>query len=135
MLFKDFQEKRVHFAVVIDEYGGVSGIITLEDVLEEIVGYIEDETDEDEEKKMVLRRDKDAWVIRSELPISRFNKLFDMDLDDRAFDTIGGLITQQLGHVPRRGERIMINDRRIEVIGADGRRARLLRVNIVPNYN
>ena len=134
-MIKDFQEKRVHFAVVIDEYGGVSGIITLEDVLEEIVGYIEDETDEDEEKKMVLRRDKDAWVIRSELPISRFNKLFDMDLDDRAFDTIGGLITQQLGHVPRRGERIMINDRRIEVIGADGRRARLLRVNIVPNYN
>ena len=122
-------------AIVVDEYGGVVGLITIEDVLEEIVGYIEDETDEDEEKKMVLRRDKDAWVIRSELPISRFNKLFDMDLDDRAFDTIGGLITQQLGHVPRRGERIMINDRRIEVIGADGRRARLLRVNIVPNYN
>ncbi|MBL09571.1 MAG: magnesium/cobalt efflux protein [Acidiferrobacteraceae bacterium] len=135
VLLQEFRDSRNHMAIVVDEYGGVVGLITIEDVLEEIVGYIEDETDEDEEKKMVLRRDKDAWVIRSELPISRFNKLFDMDLDDRAFDTIGGLITQQLGHVPRRGERIMINDRRIEVIGADGRRARLLRVNIVPNYN
>ena len=135
VLLQEFRDSRNHMAIVVDEYGGVIGLITIEDVLEEIVGDIEDETDADEEKEMVLRRDKDVWVVRSELPINRFNKLFNMDLDDKDFDTIGGLITQRLGHVPRRGERIMVNDRQIEVIGADRRRARLLRVNIIPKYN
>ena len=111
VLLQEFRDSRNHMAIVVDEHGGVIGLITIEDVLEEIVGDIEDETDADEEKEMVLRRDKDVWIIRSELPISRFKKLCNMDLDDRDFDTIGGLVTQRLGHVPRRGERIMVNDR------------------------
>ena len=105
-------------------------MITIEDVLEEIVGDIEDETDMDEENKMVLRRDKNDWVIRAELPISRFNKLFGMNLDDRDVDTIGGLVTTHLGHVPRRGEQMTLDGREIEVISADGRRTRLLRVHL-----
>tara|TARA_Y100001934_G_C12304207_1_gene751545 strand:+ start:79 stop:732 length:654 start_codon:yes stop_codon:yes gene_type:complete len=111
VLLQEFRDSRNHMAIVGDENGGVIGLITIEDVLEEIVGDIEDETDADEEKEMALRRDKDVWIIRSELPISRFKKLCNMDLDDRDFDTIGGLVTQRLGHVPRRGERIMVNDR------------------------
>ena len=134
VLLQEFRDSRNHMAIVVDEYGGVVGLITIEDVLEEIVGDIEDETDIDEENKMVLRRDKNDWVIRAELPISRFNKLFGMNLDDRNVDTIGGLVTNHLGHVPRRGEQIILDGREIEVISADGRRTRLLRVGL-PSAN
>ena len=134
VLLQEFRDSRNHMAIVVDEYGGVVGLITIEDVLEEIVGDIEDETDMDEENKMVLRRDKNDWVIRAELPISRFNKLFGMNLDDRDVDTIGGLVTTHLGHVPRRGEQIILDGREIEVISADGRRTRLLRVGL-PSAN
>jgi len=70
---------------------------------------------------MVLRRDKNDWVIRAELPRGRFNKLFGMNLDDKEVDTIGGLVTNQLGHVPKRGERIILDGHEIEVLSADGR--------------
>jgi magnesium and cobalt transporter len=118
-------------AIVVDEYGGVVGLITIEDVLEQIVGDIVDEHDIDEETSMVLRRDESDWVIKAELPISSFNQFFVTDLDDLEVDTVGGMVTNQLGHVPRRGESVMLAGHEVEVLSADSRRARLLRVSVL----
>ena len=133
LLLQEFRNSRNHMAIVVDEYGGVVGLVTIEDVLEQIVGEIEDETDIDEESKMVLRRDESDWVIKAELPIGSFNHLFGADLSSRDVDTVGGIVTNQLGHVPKRGERVVLAGREVEVLSADGRRARLLRVNTSPS--
>ena len=130
VLLQEFRDSRNHMAIVVDEYGGVIGLVTIEDVLEQIVGEIEDETDIDEESKMVLRRDESDWVIKAELPISSFNHLFGADLSDLDMDTVGGMVTDELGHVPKRGERVVLAGHEVEVLSADGRRARLLRVNV-----
>ena len=130
VLLQEFRNSRNHMAIVVDEYGGVIGLVTIEDVLEQIVGEIEDETDIDEESKMVLRRDESDWVIKAELPIGSFNHLFGADLNDWDVDTVGGIVTNELGHVPKRGERVVLAGREVEVLSSDGRRARLLRVNI-----
>jgi magnesium and cobalt transporter len=131
VLLQEFRDSRNHMAIVVDEYGGVIGLVTIEDVLEQIVGEIEDETDVDEESKMVLRRDENDWVIKAELPISSFNHLFETDLNDRDVDTVGGIVTNELGHVPKRGERVVLAGHEVEVLSADGRRARLLRINVL----
>jgi magnesium and cobalt transporter len=131
VLLQEFRNSRNHMAIVVDEYGGVVGLVTIEDVLEQIVGDIEDETDVDEDSKMVLRRDENDWVIKAELPIGSFNHLFGADLNDRDMDTVGGIVTNELGHVPTRGERVVIAGHEVEVLSADGRRARLLRVNVL----
>ena len=130
VLLQEFRDSRNHMAIVVDEYGGVIGLVTIEDVLEQIVGEIEDETDIDEESKMVLRRDESDWVIKAELPIGSFNNLFGVDLNDRDVVTVGGIVTNELGHVPKRGERVVLAGHEVEVLSADGRRARLLRVNV-----
>ena len=130
VLLQEFRDSRNHMAIVVDEYGGVIGLVTIEDVLEQIVGEIEDETDIDEENKLVLRRDESDWVIKAELPISSFNHLFGADLSDLDMDTVGGMVTNELGHVPKRGERVVLAGHEVEVLSADGRRARLLRVNV-----
>jgi len=130
VLLQEFRDSRNHMAIVVDEYGGVIGLVTIEDVLEQIVGEIEDETDIDEESKMVLRRDESDWVIKAELPIGSFNNLFGADLNDRDVVTVGGMVTNELGHVPKRGERVVLAGHEVEVLSADGRRARLLRVNV-----
>jgi magnesium and cobalt transporter len=133
VLLQEFRNSRNHMAIVVDEYGGVVGLITIEDVLEQIVGEIENETAIDEKYKMVVRRDESDWVIKAELPIGSFNNLFGADLNDRDVDTVGGIVTNELGHVPKRGERVVLAGREVEVLSADGRRARLLRVNISPS--
>ena len=130
VLLQEFRNSRNHMAIVVDEYGGVIGLVTIEDVLEQIVGEIEDETDIDEESKMVLRRDESDWVIKAELPISSFNHLFGADLSDLDMDTVGGMVTDELGHVPKRGERVVLAGHEVEVLSTDGGRARLLRVNV-----
>jgi len=130
VLLQEFRNSRNHMAIVVDEYGGVIGLVTIEDVLEQIVGEIGDETDIDEESKMILRRDESDWVIKAELPIGSFNHLFGADLNDRDVDTVGGIVTNELGHVPKRGERVVLAGHEVEVLSADGRRARLLRVNV-----
>ena len=130
VLLQEFRNSRNHMAVVVDEYGGVIGLVTIEDVLEQIVGEIEDETDIDEKSKMVLRRDECDWVIKAELPVGSFNHLFSADLNDRDADTVGGIVTNELGHVPRRSERVVLAGHEVEVLSADSRRARLLRVNV-----
>jgi len=103
VLLQEFRNSRNHMAIVVDEYGGVIGLVTIEDVHESIVGEIEHETDIDEENKLVLRRDESDWVIKAELPISSFNHLFGTDLSDLDMDTVGGMVTNDLGDVPKRG--------------------------------
>lgn len=128
VLLQEFRDSRNHMAIVVNEYGSVVGLITIEDVLEQIVGNIEDEHDIDGAAGMVLRRGSDFCVIKAMLPVESFNHLFDVELDPLEFDTMGGLVTAALGHVPRRGETIEFGEFVAEVLSADSRRPRLLRI-------
>ena len=133
VLLQEFRDSRNHMAIVVDEYGGVVGLITIEDVLEQIVGNIEDEHDVDGAVGMVLRRGSDFCVIKAMLPIDSFNHLFGLNLDPLEYDTMGGLVTGALGHVPSRGEIIKMEGITAEVLSADSRRPRLLRITDLPS--
>lgn len=134
-LLQEFRDTRNHMAIVVDEYGGVSGLITIEDVLEQIVGDIEDEYDIDEET-FIKKLSETQYTVNALTPIEDFNQYFNATLDDKAFDTIGGLVMQAFGHLPKRGELTTIDWFRFKVLHADNRRIRLLRVTLrkrVPN--
>ncbi len=133
VLLKEFREKRYHMAVVIDEYGGVSGLITIEDVLEEIVGDIEDETDEDD--TFIKQIGDNDYIIKALTPIEEFNEHFDSQLSDEEFDTIGGLVMHNLGHVPMRGEATLVDHFQFKVLNADNRRIHLLRMSVSSQGN
>ncbi|RAR62070.1 magnesium and cobalt transporter [Onishia taeanensis] len=124
-LLKEFRETHNHMAVVVDEYGGTAGIVTIEDILEQIVGDIEDEHDTDEEEDIRELGDG-CYAIRALTPIEDFNERFDTDFSDEEFDTLGGLVMQSFGHLPRRGEFAELGDWRFTVLNADNRRIRLL---------
>ena len=126
-LLNDFRTTRSHMALVIDEYGGISGLITIEDVLEEIVGEIEDEFDTEEDAPIKKLGEND-YIINALIPIEDFNTEFDCKLDDRDFDTIAGLVTHQLGHVPQRNEQVEIDKFTFRVVHSDKRRIHLLRL-------
>jgi magnesium and cobalt transporter len=128
VLLKEFREKRYHMALVIDEYGGISGLLTIEDILEEIVGDIEDETDEEDEDFIRQVADND-FIIKSLTPIEEFNRVFKARLSDEEFDTIGGIVMQAFGHVPRRNEKVGIGDFNFRVLYSDNRKIHLLRVS------
>lgn len=128
LLLNEFRERRYHMAVVIDEYGGVSGLITIEDVLEEIVGDIEDETDEDD--TFIKQIGDNDYIIKALTPIEEFNEHFNCELSDDEFDTIGGLVMQSFGHVPTRGESTALQKYQFKVLNADNRRIQLLRMNM-----
>ena len=132
VLLQEFRRRRNHMAFVVDEYGGVTGLVTIEDVLEQIVGEIEDEHDFDEGAAMVLRQSADHLVVKATLPVNRFNQLVKTALDETKFDTLGGAVTDQLGHVPQRGETVELEGHEVEVLSADARQARLLRVARLP---
>ncbi|SEM12399.1 HlyC/CorC family transporter [Halomonas daqiaonensis] len=124
-LLKEFQDTRNHMAVVVDEYGGTAGIVTIEDILEEIVGEIEDEHDIDEEIDIRELGD-DRYAIRALTTIEDFNERFGTRFSDDEFDTLGGLVMQRFGHLPGRGEHTEIGGWRFTVLNADNRRIRLL---------
>lgn len=124
-LLKEFRDTHNHMAVVVDEYGGTAGIITIEDILEQIVGNIEDEHDADEEED-IRELDNGRYAIRALTTIDDFNEHFDTKFSDDEFDTIGGLVMQQFGHLPQRGEHTHLGGWRFEVLNADNRRIRLL---------
>ena len=132
VLLQEFRASRNHMAIVVDEYGGVVGLVTIEDVLEQIVGDIEDEHDVDEGAGMVLRRGTDYCVVKAMMPISSFNQTFDTELNPLEFDTLGGLVTYELGHLPARGESVDLLGIHVEVLSADSRLPRLLRVTRKP---
>ncbi|CDG54229.1 CBS domain-containing protein [Halomonas sp. ATBC28] len=124
-LLKEFRDTHNHMAVVVDEYGGTAGIITIEDILEQIVGDIEDEHDTDEEDD-IREIENGRYAIRALTPIEDFNERFDTEFSDDEFDTVGGLVMQQFGHLPRRGEHTILGGWRFVILNADTRRIRLL---------
>ncbi|RFA30265.1 magnesium/cobalt efflux protein [Alkalilimnicola ehrlichii] len=126
-LLKQFQESRHHLAVVVDEYGGMAGLVTIEDVIEQIVGEIDDEHDFDEDS-YILSHEHGRSIVKALTPIGDYNEHFGTDLSDEEFDTIGGLVAHEFGHMPRRGESVVIGDQRLQVIRADNRRIHLLMV-------
>lgn len=127
VLLREFRANRNHMAIVIDEYGAAAGLVTIEDVLEQIVGEIEDETDFDE-GAFIMRRDDNLYTAKAHTSIEDFNAYFNVDLPDDAYDTIGGLVLKALGHMPKRGESVDVDGFHFEVIGADSRKIRLLNV-------
>ncbi|MEM9759318.1 MAG: transporter associated domain-containing protein, partial [Pseudomonadota bacterium] len=127
VLLREFRENRNHMAIVIDEYGGVAGLVTIEDVLEEIVGEIEDETDETEDQ-FIRRITDDDFFVRALTPIEDFNEYFATKLSNEEFDTIGGLVMHAFGHVPTRNEVTHIEGYEFKVINADQRKIHSLRL-------
>lgn len=127
VLLHEFRASRNHLAIVIDEHGGISGLVTMEDVLEQIVGEIEDEFDDDEADS-IFPEDARHWRVMATTEILRFNDVFDTELPDDDYDSIGGWLGGQLGRIPRRGDFANVGDMRIDVIRADNRRALWLRV-------
>ena len=132
VLLRDFRANRNHIAIVVDEYGGVAGLITIEDVLEQIVGDIEDEYDFDESDDAIIAEDGDKYRVKALTQISQFNESFGTDYPDVEFDTIGGLVTHHVGRVPKRGDAVEVGDMRFEVLRADARQAHLFLVNRLP---
>ena len=129
VLLAEFRQRRNHMAIVIDEYGAVSGLVTIEDVLEQIVGEIDDEYDfDDDEQSMIRKSSKEGYVIKAVLNIEDFNDYFKTQLTHERADTMGGLISQKLGRVPAVGDTVEIDTIRFEVINADSRRVHLVRV-------
>lgn len=132
VLLRDFRANRNHMAIVVDEYGGVAGLITIEDVLEQIVGDIEDEYDFDEEEDNILViRDGDhgaRWRIKALTEIAQFNEALETHFSDEDVDTIGGLVANHLGRVPRKGDEFTIDGVRFEVLRADPRQVHVLLV-------
>lgn len=127
VLLRDFREKRHHMAVVIDEYGGAAGLITIEDILEQIVGEIEDEYDEDDDLPIRKIADND-FVVQALTPIEDFNDYFSARFSDEEFDTIGGLLLKAFGHLPSRNEITRLEDYEFKVVNADSRQIHLLRM-------
>jgi magnesium and cobalt transporter len=127
VLLREFRENRNHMAIVIDEYGGVAGLVTIEDVLEEIVGEIEDETDEAEDQ-FIRRISDDDFFVRALTPIEDFNEYFEVEFSDEEFDTIGGIVMHAFGHVPTRNEITRIDGFEFKVINADQRKIHSLRL-------
>lgn len=129
VLLEEFRTNRNHMAVVVDEYGQVAGVVTIEDVLEQIVGEIEDEHDVDDAGG--IKPMTDGWyVVKAETTIEDFNEYFKTRLEDDEFDTIGGIVLQAFGHLPKRGERTMLGEYEFRVLNSDSRRLRLLRVRV-----
>ena len=127
VLLRDFRSKRNHMAIVADEYGGVSGLVTIEDVLEQIVGEIDDEHDT-EDAPFVRRHRNGEYTVKALTPVEDFNEYFDTSFSDQEFDTIGGVVIKALGHLPTRGETQIVDGVHFKVLRADKRRVHLLRV-------
>lgn len=130
VLLKEFRSTRLHMAIVVDEYGGVAGLVTIEDVLEQIVGEIGDEHDIDEEVD-IRRHGDDEFIIKALTPVEDFNEHFGADFDEEKADTIGGLVMMELGHLPKRGEEVDLGRFRFRVLRADNRRIHLLGLTVL----
>lgn len=127
VLLREFRATRSHMAIVVDEYGAAAGLVTIEDVLEQIVGDIEDEHDFGEEE-YIFRKNDSEYTLKALTPIEDFNDYFRADFSDDEFDTIGGLIVHHLGHMPKRGEKIRLGRFHFIVLRTDSRRIHLLKL-------
>ena len=129
VLLREFRENRYHMALVIDEYGGISGLITIEDILEEIVGEISDETDDEIYDTFIRQVSDNDYIIKALTPIEEFNDYFNAKLDNEAFDTIGGLMMKEFGHLPQRNEKTTLSGFEFRVLYSDNRQVHLLRLS------
>ncbi|MDY7025605.1 MAG: transporter associated domain-containing protein [Pseudomonadota bacterium] len=127
-MLQDFRANRNHMMIVVDEYGEYSGIITIEDVLEQIVGEIEDEHDIEEDDYVISSTKAKEWIVKPSMPLEDFNDYFDTSFQDERFDTIGGLVTHFFGHLPRPKETVSAEGFRFTIMNATSRRIRLMRV-------
>lgn len=132
VLLREFRANRNHMAIVVDEFGGVAGLITIEDVLEQIVGDIEDEYDLDEDADNIVADADGRFRVKAHTEIEAFNAAFGTTIPTERADTVGGFITSELGHVPRRGDVLELDGLRLEVLRADARHAHLLQITRVP---
>ncbi|MEZ5539961.1 MAG: transporter associated domain-containing protein [Pseudomonadales bacterium] len=132
-LLRDFRQNRYHMGIVVDEYGNVAGLVTIEDVLEEIVGNIEDETDTEEDERFIRPLSGQDYLVKALTPIEDFNAAFGSTLSDAEFDTMGGLIMHAFGHLPRRNESTTIQGFNFRVLNADKRQIHMLRVTLPTN--
>ena len=131
VLLKEFRSNRNHIAIVVDEYGGVAGLVTIEDVLEQIVGDIEDEFDFDETEANIVRDRHGQFRVKAQTEIADFNETFGTDFSDDDFDTFGGLVVSHFGRMPKRGEQVRIEDMIVKVLRADSRRLHSLLIERV----
>ena len=130
ILLNEFRANRLHMAIVVDEYGGVAGLITIEDVLEEIVGEIDDEHDALDAENAFIRRQGDAFIVKALTPVEDFNSYFQAELSDERADTIGGLVMMELGRLPKGGEMADLGRFHFQVLRADNRRIHLLQMTL-----
>ena len=132
VLLKEFRASRNHIAIVVDEYGGVAGLVTIEDVLEQIVGEIEDEFDYDEDEDNIFTDAQGRYRVKAHTEIADFNEVLGVDFGDEDYDTVGGLVIHKFGRLPKRGEHIAIDDLTFTVLRADSRRLHSLLVERKP---
>jgi magnesium and cobalt transporter len=131
ILLKEFRLSRNHMAIVVDEYGGVAGLVTIEDVLEQIVGDIGDEHDDDDDAHTMIQPAANGdFLVNALTPIDEFNERFGCEFSDEEFDTIGGMVTAEIGHVPEVGEETAIGGFHFHVLRADARRAQQFAVRV-----
>jgi magnesium and cobalt transporter len=131
VLLREFRARRNHMAIVVDEYGGVAGIVTIENVLEQIVGEIEDEHDFDDDAP-ILQRNENTYTVKALTTVEDFNEHFETEWSDEDFDTVGGYVMNQFGHLPQRGEQITIDNFLFTVLRADNRRLYLMKMVVLP---
>ena len=130
VLLQELRTNGNHMAIVVDEYGQAAGLVTIEDVLEEIVGEIEDEHDDHDDEGYVFQRNINEFVIKALMPIDEFDTYFATQLATDEYDTIGGFLVHQLEHMPKKGESLVIDKLRFEVIRADNRRVHLIKLKL-----
>lgn len=131
ILLKEFRSNRNHIAIVVDEYGGVAGMVTIEDVLEQIVGDIEDEYDYDEDEDNIIQNADGQYRVKALTEIADFNEIIGTSLSDEEFTTIGGLVVNQFGHLPKRNDEIAFDGLHIKVLRADSRRLHSILVEVI----
>ena len=134
ILLKDFRRSRNHIAIVVDEYGGVAGLVTIEDVLEQIVGEIEDEYDFDEEEANIVADASGHYRVKAITEVETFNEALNATFSDEDFDTIGGLVTSKFGRLPKNGESVVLDSFKFTVLRADSRRLHLLKVERIGSH-
>lgn len=131
VLLKEFRVNRHHMAIVVDEYGGVSGLVTIEDILEEIVGEIEDETDVENDIPMIEELSDNKWLVQAQMDIEDFNEYFKVSFEDDEYDTVSGLLLQSFGHLPAKDETVVIENFDIKIVEADNRRILSIHLSLI----
>lgn len=131
VLLKELRTKGNHMAIVVDEYGQAAGLVTIEDVLEQIVGEIEDEHDEQDDEGYILQRNENEYMIKALTPIDEFDDYFNTHLTTDEYDTVGGFIVNEMEHMPKKGESLTVDNMRFEIIRADTRRVHLVKLKVL----